>query len=109
MKQEVILVFDIGKTNKKALLFNRGLQVIEEEEWVFEEVTDEDGFPCDDADRLESWLDRTLSEYLAHPEYALKGVNFSTYGATLVMLPELVQSNTYCHRHQSSAICSALV
>ena len=32
MATEIILVFDIGKTNKKVLLFDKNLQVISEEE-----------------------------------------------------------------------------
>lgn len=85
---DVLLIFDVGKTNKKVLLFDRNLQVVHEEESVFEESTDEDGFPCDDARLVESWISRTLQTYLASEEYELLGINFSTYGASLVHLGE---------------------
>ena len=88
MKKEVILIFDVGKTNKKVLLFDRDLGVIHEEESTFEEVTDDDGFPCDDADRLESWLIRTIRQFISNEAYRVKGVNVTTYGATLVYLDE---------------------
>lgn len=85
---EVILVFDIGKTNKKVLLFDLNLNVVEEKETIFDEVVDDDGFPCDDAEKLESWIDQILVGYLDHANFEVKGVNFSTYGATLVFLDE---------------------
>ena len=44
MKTDVLLVFDIGKTNKKFLLFNRELEIVYEEEIQFEEIKDDDGF-----------------------------------------------------------------
>jgi len=46
MNKEVILIFDIGKTNKKVLLFDRNLKLVHEEEERFKEVEDEDGFPA---------------------------------------------------------------
>jgi hypothetical protein len=86
MKKEVILIFDIGKTNKKVLLFDRNLRMVLDEEEQFSEVTDDEGFPCDDADHLERWINATIVKLLHHEEYLVKGINFSTYGATLVYL-----------------------
>ncbi len=83
---EVLLIFDIGKTNKKVLLFDRNLKVVLEEESIFEEITDDEGFPCDDVDQLESWILSTLHKFLASDKYLVKGINFTTYGATLVYL-----------------------
>ena len=34
IKEDVILVFDVGKTNKKVLLFNQILEVVDEEDIV---------------------------------------------------------------------------
>lgn len=84
--KEVILVFDIGKTNKKYLLFDRDLRVVEEKEIQFKETVDDDGFSCEDAEQLESWIDTTLEGLLKRTDYEIKGINFSTYGATLVYL-----------------------
>jgi sugar (pentulose or hexulose) kinase len=84
--KDVILVFDIGKTNKKVLLFNDKLKVEVEEEIKIQETVDEDGFPCDDIEKLEAWIDNMLEKFLTHKAYRVKAVNFATYGATLMHL-----------------------
>lgn len=83
---EVILVFDIGKTNKKIILFNRDFEVVHLEENTFPEVTDEDDFPCDDAHGIEQWILDSIESYMASGAYQVLGINFSGYGATLVYL-----------------------
>jgi len=84
--EEVILIFDVGKTNKKVLLFDSKLSLVHEEESSFHEVVDDEGFPCDNAELLESWIRSMLHHYLNSKSYEVKGVNFTTYGATLVYL-----------------------
>ena len=37
MTRQVVLIFDIGKTNKKILLFDGDLNILHEEETIFEE------------------------------------------------------------------------
>lgn len=86
MATEVILVFDIGKTNKKVLLFDKNLQVVSEEEDKFEEIVDDEGFACDDIDKIEKWVLDSTRKYLDDPAYDVKAVNFTTYGATLMYL-----------------------
>jgi sugar (pentulose or hexulose) kinase len=93
-REEVILVFDVGKTNKKFILFNTQFKIILEKEVVFPEIADEDGFPCEDADKLETWIDRTLIEILQKNDFQVSAVNFSTYGATLVFLDKAGQRIT---------------
>ncbi len=88
MKEEVILIFDIGKTNKKVILFDRYLKVLHEEETRFDEIVDDEGFPCDDAAQLESWVEKAIMNHSRSEKYTLKGVNFATYGASLVYLDE---------------------
>jgi sugar (pentulose or hexulose) kinase len=88
MKKKVIAVFDIGKTNKKFLLFNHQFQVVYQEEEIFPEISDEDGFACDDAARIEKWIYGTLDSFMKNSEYKLTALNFTTYGATLVYLSE---------------------
>lgn len=84
--EEVIQIFDVGKTNKKVLLFDRNLKVVLEEESIFQETIDDEGFPCDDAGLLESWILSSLHLYISSEKYLVKGINFTTYGATLVYL-----------------------
>ncbi len=86
MKQEVILIFDIGKTNKKALLFDRYLGRVDQHEQTMQEAVDEDGFPCENAKLLEEWIDARIEEIRTGDRYLIRGINFSTYGATLVYL-----------------------
>jgi sugar (pentulose or hexulose) kinase len=86
MKEKVIAIFDIGKTNKKVLLFNYSLNLVSETEEKFLPSKDEDGFECDDIDLIEKWIKKTISSLNRSDTYELRAVNFATYGATLVYL-----------------------
>ncbi len=86
--KEVIAIFDIGKTNKKVLLFDENLKVVYQKEEKFEEIKDDDGYPCDDRNLIEKWIKSTLDELSESKEYKIKAVNFSTYGATLMHIDE---------------------
>lgn len=85
-KQPIIAVFDIGKTNKKLLLFDEEYKVVSEETATFPETTDEDGFPCEDVDLLTSWILRHIQLLVRSERFELKAINFSTYGASLVYI-----------------------
>ena len=54
--KEVIAVFDIGKTNKKILLFDNNFKVVYQQEDKFPVVLDDDGFECDDIDLINTWI-----------------------------------------------------
>jgi sugar (pentulose or hexulose) kinase len=86
MKETVIAVFDIGKTNKKLILFNNDLQVVSETEEKFPVIKDEDGFECDDIELIEKWIKESIARLVHSDKYDLKAVNFTTYGATVVYL-----------------------
>ncbi|HZL76927.1 MAG TPA: FGGY family carbohydrate kinase, partial [Bacteroidales bacterium] len=88
MKDKVIAVFDVGKTNKKILLFDFDLNIVSESEEKFQEVTDDDGFECDDIEKIEEWILSSVKQLLASEKFELVAVNFATYGATLVYLDE---------------------
>jgi sugar (pentulose or hexulose) kinase len=92
--KEVIAVFDIGKTNKKILLFDKCLKLVFRHEQKFQVVADEDGFECDDIDRITDWIKTELKRVVEAGEYDLKAVNFSTYGASLMFLDEKGQRLT---------------
>lgn len=83
---QAIAVFDIGKTNKKFLLFDKHLKPFYVVEEVFPEIQDEDGVGCDDVDKIRKWMTDTLLAFNNHPEVRIMAVNFSTYGATLMHL-----------------------
>lgn len=84
--KKVIAIFDIGKTNKKLLLFDEDLKLIQLQEQPFEEITDEEGFPCDDISAIETWI-ISITKNLSLI-YEIIAINFTTYGATLVYLDE---------------------
>ena len=86
MVKEVILIFDVGKTNKKVLLFDKDLNIVSEEESIFEEIPDDDGFNGDDIARIEEWVCEKTERYLEDPSYEVKAINFTTYGATLMYI-----------------------
>jgi sugar (pentulose or hexulose) kinase len=88
MKESVIAIYDIGKTNKKILLFNEDLKIVSEIEEKFAETLDDDGFDCDDIDLIEKWISNSLTELVNSDKYDLSAVNFTTYGATLAYLDE---------------------
>ncbi len=88
MKETVIAIFDIGKTNKKLLLFDEDLRVVLESEQKFAEIKDDDGFECDDIEHIENWIHESLSGLVKSDKFDLKAVNFTTYGATIVYLDE---------------------
>ena len=78
--KNVIAIFDVGKTNKKLLLFDEQYKVVFEQIARFTETTDEDGFPCENLDSLiESVID-SLQEVIRNSEYNITAVNFSVTG-----------------------------
>ena len=85
-KTPVILTFDVGKTNKKVLLFDEQYRLVLEESQKFEETTDEDGFPCEDVSALTDWLKDSYDRLIQHKGFTIKAVNFSGYGASFVYL-----------------------
>ncbi len=86
--KKVIAIFDIGKTNKKLLLFDEHFQVVFQQEQKFPVTTDDDGFECDDIDLITSWIKDKLKTLAQSNEFELTAVNFSTYGASLMFLDE---------------------
>ena len=86
MKETVIAIFDIGKTNKKLILFNDDLKVVSETEQKFAEIKDDDGFECDDIDLIEQWIKDSIIRLVSSDKFDLTAVNFTTYGATVVYL-----------------------
>jgi sugar (pentulose or hexulose) kinase len=86
MKERVIAIFDIGKTNKKLLLFDYNLRLVSEEETRFEEKLDDDGFECDNIELIEEWINESIASLVHSEKYELTALNFATYGATIVYL-----------------------
>jgi sugar (pentulose or hexulose) kinase len=86
MKQPVIAVFDIGKTNKKFFLFDTEFNEVHQEYASFPETADDDGHPCENLPAVVAWMRETLGRFLASAQYEIRWLNFSTYGASFVHL-----------------------
>jgi sugar (pentulose or hexulose) kinase len=86
LMKKAIAIFDIGKTNKKILLFDQDMKVVFQSEQKFLTTVDDDGFECEDIDLIEKWIKASLKELVSDSEYHVIGVNFTTYGASLIFL-----------------------
>ena len=83
-----IAIFDIGKTNKKLLLFDEQYNLLYEESKQLEEINDEDGFACEDILQLTQWVKDSFDRLLKKRHFNIKAVNFSAYGASFVYLDD---------------------
>lgn len=84
----VIAIIDVGKTNKKILLFDERYKVRYEKSIHLDETVDEDGFSCEDINALTQWLKNSIAEVFALSDFNIKAINFSGYGASFVHLDE---------------------
>jgi L-fuculokinase len=83
-----IAIFDAGKTNKKLFLFDEQYNIVHEESTRFEEIKDEDGFPCEDVQALTGWVREKFQQIATNNKYYLRAVNFSAYGASFVHIDD---------------------
>lgn len=82
----VILIFDVGKTNKKVVIFDEQYRLVLEENIQLPETTDEDGDRCENINLLSDWILNSFWKISANPEYEIRAVSFSAYGASFVHL-----------------------
>lgn len=87
-RQPVIAILDIGKTNKKSFLIDEHYRIVWENSCRFPEISDEDGDACEDVQALSAWVGQSLQQMLAMPQYEVKALNFSAYGASFVLIGE---------------------
>lgn len=83
-----IAILDVGKTNKKILVFNRDYELVYEHIDQIPETLDEDGFPCEDIQGLSQWALNTMESLITNRDFDIKAINFSAYGASFVLLGE---------------------
>ncbi len=81
-------IFDIGKTNKKFLLFDENCSVVYNRQVTIDQAKDDDGEACEDLGRLVLWMKEEFNKAFASPKYRITALNVTTYGATLVHLDE---------------------
>ncbi|ALI97823.1 FGGY-family carbohydrate kinase [Rufibacter tibetensis] len=87
-KIPVIAIFDVGKTNKKLFLFDEHYRIVYERSAKFIETVDEDGDPCENLESLRLSVFDSLRDVFKRPEFEIKAINFSTYGASFVYVDE---------------------
>ncbi len=91
-QQNVIAIFDVGKTNKKLFLFDEDYKIVFERSARFIETVDEDGFPCENLDSLKLSIFDSLREVFRLKEFNIKAINFASYGASFVYLNQQLRA-----------------
>jgi sugar (pentulose or hexulose) kinase len=91
-QQNVIAIFDVGKTNKKLFLFDENYKIVFERSARFIETTDEDGFPSENLDSLKLSVFDSLREVFRMKDFQIKAINFTSYGASFVYLNEQMRA-----------------
>jgi sugar (pentulose or hexulose) kinase len=83
-RKPVIVIFDIGKTNKKCMVYDADYEVVYSAFFDTPNVQDPEGFPTEDLEALKSAMDAQLRIVLGDASLDLRAINFTTYGATIV-------------------------
>jgi sugar (pentulose or hexulose) kinase len=95
----VAAILDIGKTNKKILLFDEAYRMVFEHTARMEETVDEDGFPCEDLIALRDSVRDMMSQVFQMSQYEVKAINFTTYGASFVYLDDAGNPLTHLYNY----------
>lgn len=80
-----IAAFDIGKTNKKLIVFDDGLNPLFEDKAQIGEII-RDGILCDDDEKIVSWVKGSFRNSVR--KYDVKALSITTHGATATYLRE---------------------
>jgi len=88
MSIPVVVIIDVGKTNKKILVFDQRYKIVYEKSARFIETQDEDGDPCENLESLRLSVYDSLREVFKIKQFEIKAINFCTYGASFVYVNE---------------------
>ena len=80
-----IAIFDIGKTNKKLIVFDDDLNPLFEDKAQIGEIV-RNGILCDDAERIVAWVKNSFQN--AMRKYDIRALSITTHGATVTYLRE---------------------
>ena len=100
--QNVIAIFDIGKTNKKLLVFDEAYRLLSEDTQRMAETKDEDGDACDDLEAITTFVFDALRKLIRSKQYHLKALNFTTYGASFVYIDDSGRALTPIYNYLKS-------
>lgn len=82
----VIAIYDIGKTNKKLILYDSLYNIAWETQTTLPEGEDDDGYPCENLGQLTEWITTTWNDVIRLKEFRIDALHYTTYGASLVHL-----------------------
>ncbi|MCK5643620.1 MAG: carbohydrate kinase, partial [Gammaproteobacteria bacterium] len=85
MNPEVIAVLDVGKTNKKVLVYDLELGLVDIRTESFPEI-EKNGFKLEQPQEVFDWFCDVLSEFSA--KYNIKVISVTTHGATVICVDE---------------------
>lgn len=83
MKTQVVAVLDVGKTNKKVLLYDRAYQVQAETRTAFD-PRECNGLEVEATDELLAWFKDALKTFAR--DYDIRAISVSAHGATCALL-----------------------
>ncbi len=86
MKTKAIAVLDVGKTNKKILIFSKSLHILEKKCKPFGELVNDEGRRLEQPEAVLEWLLTELSHY--SQRYEIEIISVSTHGAMGVCVDE---------------------
>jgi sugar (pentulose or hexulose) kinase len=84
-RPSTIAVFDIGRTNRKLVVFDEMCRVLDIR-FLDADERIENGRTSLNLTRLRSQIESATRDLIADPRWALKAVDFTAYGATMVWL-----------------------
>ncbi len=76
-----VAVFDVGKTNKKVLIYDEQLQLVDSAYQSFEEYVEND-IHFEDIEGMTAWLKERLRAFAS--KYHIAAISVATHGATVV-------------------------
>ncbi len=80
-----LAVLDIGKTNKKVLIYDQKLQMVDSTYKNFAQI-DQGNFKSDDVEGIYEWFLDALKNF--SQTYTIKGISISAHGATFVAVDQ---------------------
>jgi hypothetical protein len=89
---DVIAVFDIGRTWKRFMLFDRSLNPVHTEERIIAEARDEQGQPCEDIPAITAWMEACLKGVEGSSLYRFAGLNLAAGDEALPKLEKALKA-----------------
>lgn len=85
-KIKVIAILDVGKTNKKLLLFDEQYELVHQHAAKMEETVDEDGDACEDLPAMTRSIRQMIDDVMTDARFEIRAINYTAYGASFVYI-----------------------